>query len=48
MESGGWALKGLCRHQDGAIQVVVAVTGTVVWAVLACSALDALEELVDS
>lgn len=48
VEWGGWGLRGLCRHQDGAIQVAVAVTGTVVWAVLTCSALDALEELVDS
>lgn len=44
----GWGLRGVCRHQDGAIQVAVAVTGSVVWAVLTRSSLDALEELVDS
>lgn len=50
VESGGWGLRGLCRHQDGAIQVAVAVavTGTVAWTVLTFSILDALGELVDS
>lgn len=45
----GWGLGGgVCRLQDGANQVAVAVTGSVVWAVLTRSSLDALEELVDS
>lgn len=48
VESEGWGLRDLCRHQDGAIQVAVAVAGTVVWAVLTFSILDALGELVDS
>lgn len=50
VESRGWGLRGLCRHQDGAIQVAVAVavTGTVAWAVLTFSIPDALGELVDS
>lgn len=48
VESRGCGLGGggLCRHQDGAIRVAVAVA--VIWTVLACSALDAVEELVDS
>ena len=44
----GWGLRRVCRHQDGAIQVAVAVTGAAVWAVLTRSSLDALDEPVDS
>ncbi len=44
----GWGMRGVCRHQDGAIQVAVALTEAVVWAVLTRSSLDALGELVDS
>lgn len=53
MGGGGGGVRGVGAEGDmqtsrWAIQVVVAVTGTVIWAVLACFALDALEELVDS
>lgn len=39
---------GCSRHQDGAIQVAVSVTKSVVWTVLTRSSLDAAEEFVDS
>lgn len=50
MVEGGWAVGGggCSRHQDGAIQVAVSVTKSVVWTVLTRSSLDAAEEFVDS
>lgn len=48
VESGGGGWGVFADIRMGQIQVAVAVTGSVVWAVLTRSSLDALEELVDS
>lgn len=47
---GWWGPRGLCRHQDGAIQVAASVTLRLgPWSVsTSLHSLDALAELVDS
>lgn len=49
----GWGLEGVCRHQNGPIQVAVAVTRSAVtrsavWTALIWSSSDASDKLVDS